>query len=351
MVRRGIDGPGPQGWAGNWYFHQPDLEQRAARGRWRAFPMCGSISATRSHRSTNSMPATSSAATARARWCARRSAAGSTISACTSPGWSSTFCAIPPVPRVKALPDYTVQLCDPARPMTVVNVGGDRRRWEIMLMPGDDPARLTEPGIFWPMMARWLGPEDARLERAAVYTFHSVVQEGWRKGQPAAGRRCLPPDAALPRPGHVRRHARRRQPRLEARRRAARRRRPSRCSTPTRASARPHVRDLHRARGEARRHAAGDRSRQPPRRAIAASPPAQRCSTSRSRSSGPGCRADAPPPVGTIFPQPRLRRRPADGRGDRPALRHRRRRSGCSRPPRPMRCVLPGVGGIGCERH
>ena len=33
------------------------------------------------------------------------------------------------------------------------------------------------------MMARWLGPEDARLERAAVYTFHSVVQEGWRKGR------------------------------------------------------------------------------------------------------------------------------------------------------------------------
>ena len=27
MVRRGIDGPGPHGWAGNWYFHQPDLEE------------------------------------------------------------------------------------------------------------------------------------------------------------------------------------------------------------------------------------------------------------------------------------------------------------------------------------
>ena len=26
MVRRGIDGPGPHGWAGNWYFHQPQLE-------------------------------------------------------------------------------------------------------------------------------------------------------------------------------------------------------------------------------------------------------------------------------------------------------------------------------------
>ena len=26
MIRRGIDGPGPHGWAGNWYFHQPILE-------------------------------------------------------------------------------------------------------------------------------------------------------------------------------------------------------------------------------------------------------------------------------------------------------------------------------------
>ena len=26
MIRRGIDGPGAHGWAGNWYFHQPILE-------------------------------------------------------------------------------------------------------------------------------------------------------------------------------------------------------------------------------------------------------------------------------------------------------------------------------------
>jgi 3-(3-hydroxy-phenyl)propionate hydroxylase len=67
--------------------------------------------------------------------------------------------------------------------MTVVNVGGARRRWEIMLMPGDDPERLTDPEIFWPMMARWVGPKDATVELSAVYTFHSVVQEGWRKGR------------------------------------------------------------------------------------------------------------------------------------------------------------------------
>ena len=26
MIRRGIDGPGPHGWAGNWYLHQLILE-------------------------------------------------------------------------------------------------------------------------------------------------------------------------------------------------------------------------------------------------------------------------------------------------------------------------------------
>jgi len=66
------------------------------------------------------------------------------ISACISPGWSSISSAIR-TPAVKALP-ITVQLCDPVRPMTVVNIGpAIRRRWEIMLMPGDDPARLTDP--------------------------------------------------------------------------------------------------------------------------------------------------------------------------------------------------------------
>ena len=41
----------------------------------------------------------------------------------------------PTTPRAKNLPEYTVQLCDPNRPMTIVYVGGKRRRWEIMLMP------------------------------------------------------------------------------------------------------------------------------------------------------------------------------------------------------------------------
>ena len=84
---------------------------------------------------------------------------------------------------VPGLPGYTVQHCDPARPMTYCNVTDDRRRWEIMLMPGDDPARMLEPEVIWPLIHRWISPEQAEIERAAIYTFHSLIAQCWRKGR------------------------------------------------------------------------------------------------------------------------------------------------------------------------
>lgn len=79
------------------------------------------------------------------------------------------------------LPGYTVQVCDPARPMTCCNVVGNRRRWEIMVLPGDDPAELVKPATLWELVSPWVTPQDATLERAAIYTFHSVLASGWRK--------------------------------------------------------------------------------------------------------------------------------------------------------------------------
>ena len=182
MIRRGIDGPGPHGWAGNWYFHQPDLEA-ILRDAVQRFPNV-SVQLGREITDVDELEARFVVGCDGARSLVRQ-AIGSTRQdlGLHQPWLVVDLLCKPDSPRVRALPDYTVQLCDPARPMTVVHVGGARRRWEIMLMPGDEPDRLTEPAIFWPMMARWLGPEDAVLERAAVYTFHSVVQEGWRKGR------------------------------------------------------------------------------------------------------------------------------------------------------------------------
>src|SRR5690606_2606819 len=81
------------------------------------------------------------------------------------------------------LGDHSVQFCDPCRPATYVRGVGVRRRWELMLMPGDDPATITRPENVWPLLAKWVTPDDAVLERPAVYTFHSVVAQGWRRGR------------------------------------------------------------------------------------------------------------------------------------------------------------------------
>jgi len=67
--------------------------------------------------------------------------------------------------------------------MTIVNMAGRRRRWEIMLMPGDDHATIAEPESVWRLLARWIKPGDARIERSAIYTFHSLIARGWRQGR------------------------------------------------------------------------------------------------------------------------------------------------------------------------
>lgn len=79
------------------------------------------------------------------------------------------------------LGDFSVQHCNPARPATYVRGTGMRRRWEIMLMPGDDPAPTHE--TVWGWLAPWLRREEAEIERAAVYTFHAAIAREWRRGR------------------------------------------------------------------------------------------------------------------------------------------------------------------------
>ena len=67
--------------------------------------------------------------------------------------------------------------------MTYCNVTGRRRRWEIMLMPGDDPERMVEHDNLWKLVSPWIKPGQAEIERAVIYTFHSIIARGWRKGR------------------------------------------------------------------------------------------------------------------------------------------------------------------------
>jgi 3-(3-hydroxy-phenyl)propionate hydroxylase len=85
--------------------------------------------------------------------------------------------------RDVGLPDFTVQHCDPKRPATSIRVTGAWRRWEIMLMPGDNPQTIVEDASLWPLLSRWITPGDAQLVRRAVYTFHSLIAHQWRRGR------------------------------------------------------------------------------------------------------------------------------------------------------------------------
>jgi len=306
LIRRGTDGPGPQGWSGSWYFHQPLLEEILREGLAR-FP---NVRVHLGHEvgSVDELGAHYVVGCDGARSLVRHAIGSRQVDLGMHQPWLVVdLLCDPDSPRTQALPLHSLQFCDPARPMTLVNVNGRRRRWEIMLMPGDDQDRLTEPEIFWPMIGRWLGPEDARIERAAVYTFHSIVQEGWRKGRLLlAGDSChqTPPFLGQGMCAGLRDAANLAWKLAAVLKNGA----PDPLLDTYESERRPHVTEfielavrlgaVIQATDPAmvaerdRRFAAGAETFDFPQAQL-----------------GPGCRAEAPPPVGTIFPQPRL----ADG--------------------------------------
>ena len=77
----------------------------------------------------------------------------------------------------------SVHHCNPNRSATYVFLAGNRRRWEFRLKPEDDPIDICRPENVWSMLNQWIGRDDATLERAIVYTFHSSIAEQWLRGR------------------------------------------------------------------------------------------------------------------------------------------------------------------------
>ncbi|NVO25578.1 bifunctional 3-(3-hydroxy-phenyl)propionate/3-hydroxycinnamic acid hydroxylase [Donghicola mangrovi] len=102
---------------------------------------------------------------------------------------------IPNFDYVASRPDQPAQwqLCDPKRPTTIVpggpgpvSGGPDRRRWEFMVLPTEDAAEMQKPENAWKLLEPWgITPDNAELERAAVYRFQARWAKTWNKG------RCL----------------------------------------------------------------------------------------------------------------------------------------------------------------
>jgi len=76
------------------------------------------------------------------------------------------------------------QLCDPARPTTLVPGGPGRRRFEFMRLPTETVDELNDEETAWRLLQPWgITPETATLERHTVYTFQARWCDTWRKGR------------------------------------------------------------------------------------------------------------------------------------------------------------------------
>lgn len=197
IERKPATAPGPHGWMQNYLFHQPFLEATLREGVARhanvevllAHEAVGVTQTDEAARLALRAP-DGGPRTVEAKWVVGCDGARSLVRAAMGVGQDDLglhqpWLVVDVVLKrpVHALPHATVQYCEPARPTTYVNVVGDRRRWEIMLMPGDVPDAMVTDDAVWSLLGRWITPEDAVLERRAVYTFHSLIAQAWRHGR------------------------------------------------------------------------------------------------------------------------------------------------------------------------
>lgn len=76
------------------------------------------------------------------------------------------------------------QVCRPDRPFTVVPGGPGRRRWEFMLLPGEQPEDFESAESVWALLADFdVRPDNAELIRHKVWRFQARHLDQWNKGR------------------------------------------------------------------------------------------------------------------------------------------------------------------------
>lgn len=77
-------------------------------------------------------------------------------------------------------PAKAFQYCRPSRPGTFVPGPGRLRRWEIKLLPGEDPEAAGAPDNVIGLLKGFTDTSDLTIWRSAVYRFHALLGQGWR---------------------------------------------------------------------------------------------------------------------------------------------------------------------------
>lgn len=92
------------------------------------------------------------------------------------------FPSLTGVPDGADLQRLSVMMCDPKRPATIVPGRGNHRRWEFMLLPGEDDAVMMQPENVAALVGPYLTDVQHQIVRASTYRFHGLVAEQWQVG-------------------------------------------------------------------------------------------------------------------------------------------------------------------------
>ena len=81
------------------------------------------------------------------------------------------------------LPRFATQVCDPARPTTIIPMPPPLHRWEFQLRPGETREEMEDRDRVWELVRPWISREQANLLRAVVYRFHATIAQTFRCGR------------------------------------------------------------------------------------------------------------------------------------------------------------------------
>ncbi|MGY4713006.1 bifunctional 3-(3-hydroxy-phenyl)propionate/3-hydroxycinnamic acid hydroxylase [Mycolicibacterium sp. CBM1] len=186
------------GWATTYLFYQPVVEAAlndAAQRHpsvtvRRGWDVC-SVVQHDSHVEVGAVPAAPSqdedALTVRARWVIGADGANSLVRNAAGIGWDDFGFAeqwlvvdVRPheISQLSGLPRLA-QVCDPRRPHAIVANGSTHRRWEFMLLDGEQPDDFTEERV-WQLLSSYISPDVGVLVRRAVYEFRSLSAQTFR---------------------------------------------------------------------------------------------------------------------------------------------------------------------------
>ena len=76
---------------------------------------------------------------------------------------------------------FSIQFCGTSQPATYSPGTRGRLRWEFALKDQKSHEDILKTDYVWNLLSRWITPDEAKIERKAIYTFKSSLAEHWVK--------------------------------------------------------------------------------------------------------------------------------------------------------------------------